>query len=63
MFLKRLTHRNRGKTRQYWALVESVRTARGPRHRLVSYLWELNATEQSDWANLVERFVSPACTV
>jgi transposase len=59
MFLKRLTHRTCGKTRQYWALVESVRTARGPRHRLVSYLGELNATEQSDWAKLVERFDSP----
>lgn len=59
MFLKRLTHRTCGKTRQYWALVESVRTARGPRHRLVSYLGELSATEQSDWAKLVERFDSP----
>jgi transposase len=58
MFLKRLTHRTSGKTRQYWALVESVRTARGPRHRLVSYLGELNATEQRGWAKLVEKFES-----
>jgi len=59
MFLKRLTHRTSGKTRHYWAVVESIRTARGPRHRLVSYLGELNATEQSGWAKLVERFDSP----
>jgi hypothetical protein len=59
MFLKRLTHRTCGKTRHYWALVESYRTARGPRHRLVSYLGELNSTEQEGWAKLVERFHAP----
>ncbi len=59
MFLKRLTHRTCGKTRHYWALVESVRTARGPRHRLLSYLGELNATEQEGWAKLRERFDAP----
>ncbi len=59
MFLKRLTHRSHGKTRQYWALVESYRTARGPRHRLVSYLGELGTSERDGWAKLVERFDSP----
>lgn len=59
MFLKRLTHRSHGKTRQYWALVKSYRTARGPRHRVVSYLGELNATEQAGWGKLVERYDAP----
>jgi hypothetical protein len=59
MFLKRLTHRSHGKTRRYWALVESYRTARGPRHRVLSYLGELNASEREGWAKLVDQFDSP----
>src|SRR5438132_6363099 len=56
MFLKRLTHRSNGKSRRYWALVESYRTARGPRHRVLSYLGELNASEREGWAKLVDQF-------
>jgi len=56
MFLKRLTHRSHGKTRRYWALVQSYRTARGPRHRVLSYLGELNASEREGWAKLVDQF-------
>ena len=52
MFLKRLTRTKDGKRHQYWALVESVRTARGPRHRVVSYLGELRASEQAGWADV-----------
>ena len=51
MFLKRIKARE-GKKRAYWALVKSVRTARGPRHQVVSYLGELQAGEKSEWANL-----------
>ena len=48
MFLKRIVRRSRGKTLSYWALVESYRTARGPRHRIVSYLGELTATQRKE---------------
>ena len=59
MFLKRIVRRSRGKTLSYWALVESHRTARGPRHRVVSYLGELTATERKEWAALAEGFPRP----
>ena len=51
MFLKRIKSKD-GKKRTYWALVKSVRTARGPRHQVVSYLGELRAGQKSEWANL-----------
>jgi len=52
MFLKRLTRRKNGKGHTYWALVESFRTAKGPRHRVVAYLGELNKSQKSGWAKL-----------
>ena len=53
MFLKRL-HRRKGKDKKhtYWALVESVRTAKGSRHRTVAYLGTLGKDEQNGWAQL-----------
>lgn len=52
MFLKRLKRCKNGKDHTYWALVETIRTERGPRHRVVAYLGELKPTEQSGWATL-----------
>lgn len=52
MFLRRCTRRKNGKTHSYWSLVESYRTAKGSRQRVVSYLGELQASEQSGWAKL-----------
>jgi len=46
MFLKRLERRKSGKKHTYWALVQSVRTARGSRHRVVAYLGELKKSER-----------------
>ena len=63
MFLKRITRRSCGKERYYWTLVETVRTARGPRHRVVSYLGELTAAERAGWAALVERFAEPSAVL
>ena len=51
MFLKRIKSKT-GKKRTYWALVKFIRTARGPRHQVVSYLGELRAGQKSEWANL-----------
>jgi transposase len=52
MFLRRFDRRKNGKSHSYWALVESYRTAKGSRQRVVAYLGELTATEQDGWAKL-----------
>lgn len=52
MFLKRCERRKGSKTHEYWALVESIRTARGPRHRVVGYLGELAKGERRGWGRL-----------
>jgi len=43
MYLRRCYRQWQGKRHGYWALVESYRTARGPRQRVVAYLGELDA--------------------
>ena len=52
MFLKRCQRRKNGKTHVYWSLVESYRTAKGSRQRVVAYLGELKPSEQNGWAQL-----------
>src|SRR5271169_2443020 len=52
MFLRRFERRKNGKINTYWALVESSRTAKGSRQRVVAYLGELKPGEQSGWAQL-----------
>jgi transposase len=52
MFLKRCERRKSGKKHTYWVLVESYRTPRGSRHRIIAYLGELKAGEVSGWAQL-----------
>lgn len=42
MYLRRCYRRKDGKRHAYWALVESYRTTRGPRQRVVAYLGELD---------------------
>jgi len=42
MFLRRKCRHKNGKAYYSWALVESVRTERGPRQRVVSYLGEMD---------------------
>jgi len=55
MFLRRCNRRKNGKQHTYWALVESYRTARGSRQRVVAYLGELKGSEKSGWAQLAKR--------
>jgi transposase len=43
MFIRQSYRRKNGKRHAYWALVESYRTPRGPRQRIVSYLGEMDA--------------------
>ena len=52
MFLRRYERRKDGKVHSYFALVESYRTAKGSRQRIVNYLGELEPGEESGWAKL-----------
>jgi hypothetical protein len=47
MFLRRFQKRKNGKSRVYWALAETYRTAKGPRHQTVSYSGALKESERS----------------
>ncbi len=46
MFLRPCYRKKNGKRHAYWALVESYRTARGPRQRVVAYLGQLDKPKQ-----------------
>jgi transposase len=43
MYLRRCYRKKEGKRHGYWALVESYRSSRGPRQRVVAYLGEMDA--------------------
>jgi len=43
MFLRPCYRKKNGKRHAYWALVESYRTARGPRQRVVAYLGQVDS--------------------
>ncbi len=45
MFLRRHRKEAGGEAYQYWSLVKTVRTARGPRHQIVARLGKLDAAE------------------
>jgi transposase len=55
MFLRRCQRRKAGKVHTYWALVESHRTAKGSRQRVVAYLGELKPSQRTGWAELGRR--------
>jgi transposase len=56
MFL-RPNHRGKdGKDHTYWSVVETVRTADGPRQKTLCYLGELNSSAQARWLTTVEVF-------
>jgi transposase len=46
MFIRQYTCVENGKRQAYWALVESHRTARGPRQRIVAWLGKLDEAER-----------------
>jgi transposase len=56
MFLRPHARRKDGKDHTYWSLVETVRTADGPRQRTLCYLGELNSSAQARWLRTVEVF-------
>lgn len=56
VFLK-VHHRPKdGKDHRYYSLVESVRTSRGPQHRTLAYLGELNGSTESAWRRSIAVF-------
>ena len=46
MFIRPCYRTKDGRRHAYWALVESYRTARGPRQRVVAYLGQLKEPER-----------------
>jgi len=51
MFLRRCRQSQSGRQYAYWKLVESVRTARGPRQRVVAYLGDLDKADRDGVAS------------
>src|SRR6202162_548351 len=56
MFLRGNLRNKDGKDHTYWSLVETVRTADGPRQKTLCYLGELNSSAQARWMTTVEVF-------
>ena len=56
MFLRWNRRSKDGKNHSYWSLVETVRTADGPRQRTLCYLGELNGSAQARWLKTIEVF-------
>ena len=56
MFLHQHDPIKDGKEHSYWLLVETVRTADGPRQRMLCYLGELNSSSHARWQKTVEVF-------
>jgi len=56
MFLRPNRRSKDGKQHTYWSLVESVRTADGPRQRTLCHLGELNDSDQARWHRTIEVF-------
>ena len=56
MFLRQHQRSKDGKDHTYWSLVETVRTADGPRQKTLCYLGELNGSAQARWLRTVEVF-------
>ncbi len=56
MFLRSHGRNKDGKDHTYWSLVETVRTADGPRQKTLCYLGELNSSAQTRWLRTVEVF-------
>lgn len=48
MFLRRNRRKKNGETYEYWTLVESVRTARGPRQRIVATIGKLPGMDKEE---------------
>ena len=55
MYLRKTRIFKDGKAHVYWSLVESIRTANGPRQRTVACLGELNEKQQKSWKQVANQ--------
>ena len=55
MFPMPVRKRKNGKEHVYWALMESYRTPKGSRHRIVGWLGELEGGAKAGWAELARQ--------
>jgi transposase len=55
MYLRKTTRVKDGKRHHYWALVESYRTERGPRQRVVAWLGEMDKSGRLGVENIAKR--------
>lgn len=60
VYLRRCYRAREGKRHAYWALVKSVRTARGPRQQVVAYLGEMDAAGRLGMADAAAGGGEPA---
>ena len=58
MYLRRINKRACGKNHYYWALVEALRTQRGPRQRIVCYLGDADLAEALSVEQSIEKVYS-----
>jgi len=61
VYVRRVTSKLNGKTYTKYVLVESVRTPRGPRQRVVCSLGDLHPRPASEWLELVRKVESALC--
>jgi hypothetical protein len=54
MYLRKIKINKDGKQHCYWALVESVRTARGPRQQVVAHLGEIDESGRMGFKQAAE---------
>ena len=55
MFLRPIAKKSHGKNHDYWALVESCRTEKGVRQRIVGYIGDITRKQAKSMALAVER--------
>lgn len=56
MFLRQHNRFKDGKDHVYWSLCEEIRTADGPKQRILCYLGELNHTTEIRWRKTIKVF-------
>lgn len=59
MYLRSTVVKTKRKTFRYWKLVETVRTEKGPRQRVIAHLGDLTRFGPDDWQELADRMGSP----
>lgn len=59
MYLRSTVVKTKAKTFRYWKLVETVRTEKGPRQRVIAHLGDLIRFGPEDWQELADRMGEP----